>query len=133
MIDRLLALISCSRRCQSVSSRSYLDGFSAHLVVADGQLENSHPIKLNREQKPSHSNQTLQNGAESIFRDALRERETDFLRGKTMALRIFKSIFGSPAAITPDPLLGAVLVVRRALGVEKKPLDRKSTRLNSSH
>src|SRR3546814_10829287 len=80
---------------------------------------NSHPIKLNREQKPSHSNQTLQNGAESIFRDALRERETDFLRGKTMALRIFKSIFGSPAAITPDPLLGAVLVVRRALGVER--------------
>src|SRR3546814_2812949 len=40
-----------------------------------------------------------------------------------MALRIFKAIFGSPAAITPDPLLGAVLVVRRALGVEKKPLD----------
>src|SRR3546814_4301206 len=72
---------------------------------------------------PSHSNQTLQNCAESIFRDALRERETEFLRGKTMALRIFKSIFGSPAAITPDPLLGAVLVVRRALGVEKKPLD----------
>src|SRR3546814_14295242 len=58
-----------------------------------------------------------------IFRESLRERETDFLRGKTMALRIFKSIFGSPAAITPDPLLGAVLVVRRALGVEKKPLD----------
>src|SRR3546814_1712099 len=48
---------------------------------------------------------------------------TDFLRGKTMALSIFKSIFGSPAAITPDPLLGAVLVVRSALGVEKKPLD----------
>src|SRR3546814_9405072 len=65
-------------------------GFSAHFVVADCQLENSHPIKLNREQKPSHSNQTLQNGAESIFRGALRERETDFLRGKTMALRIFK-------------------------------------------
>src|SRR3546814_4667277 len=77
------------------------------MVVADCQLENSHPIKLNREQKPSHSNQTLQNGAESIFRDALCERETAFLRGKTMALRIFKSIFGSPAAITPDPLLGA--------------------------
>src|SRR3546814_7881395 len=73
-------------------SSDLLDGFSAHVVVADCQLENSHPIKLNREQKPSHSNQTLQNGAESIFRDALRERETDFLRGKTMALRIFKSI-----------------------------------------
>ena len=40
-----------------------------------------------------------------------------------MALRIFKSIFGGPVAPAPDPLLGAVLVLRRALGVERKPLD----------
>lgn len=39
-----------------------------------------------------------------------------------MALRFITSIFGKPTAPTPDPLLGAVLVLRRALEAEKKPL-----------
>lgn len=40
-----------------------------------------------------------------------------------MTLRLFRMIFGTPVAPNPDPLLGAVLVLRRSLQTERTPLD----------